>query len=162
MFTTSGERKVIPSKVTTDISCYISDEFLEEQRFFTEILNFIWDVVQTDYFKLFHSRGFDHYQIYPWFNLQKYEPPNGHFNSWHCEHSLSSEQAVSRVAAWMLYLNTLDEGYTEFFHQKKSIQPEKGKLLVWPSFYTHIHKGNPVKTQIKYIMTGWITGATQL
>ena len=146
------------SKKTTDISCCLTDDFLLKYSFFKNILDFLWVSVTSDYFKDFHSRCFDYYEIFPSFVLQKYEPPGGHFNKWHCEYDLNTKYTITRVAAWMLYLNSLDEGCTEFFHQNKTIKPEKGKLLIWPSFYTHIHKGNPVKTKNKYIMTGWITG----
>jgi len=29
-------------------------------------------------------------------------------------------------------------------------------MLVWPSQFTHIHRGNPPLSNDKYIITGWI------
>jgi len=56
------------------------------------------------------------------------------------------------------YLNDVtDEGETEFFYQKRIIQPRKGLTLIWPASWTHTHKGVPSLTQEKYIITGWIS-----
>ena len=58
----------------------------------------------------------------------------------------------------MIYLNTLtDRGETEFFYQQHFESAERGKLLIWPSDWTHLHRGVPSPTQTKYILTGWFT-----
>jgi hypothetical protein len=56
----------------------------------------------------------------------------------------------------MVYLNTLtDRGETEFFYQNHFEEPKEGKLVIWPSDWTHLHRGVPSLTQTKYILTGW-------
>jgi len=61
-----------------------------------------------------------------------------------------------RCAVWMLYLNDdYDGGETEFLYQHKRIKPETGKMLIWPSGYTHAHRGGLVTYGTKYIVTGW-------
>ena len=56
----------------------------------------------------------------------------------------------------MMYLNDVtDNGETEFLHQNLKIIPEKGKLVIWPSDWTHTHRGITSTTQEKYIITGW-------
>jgi hypothetical protein len=56
----------------------------------------------------------------------------------------------------MTYLNTVtDGGETEFFWQKIKVKPEKGLTLIWPSDFTHTHRGIPSPSQKKYIVTGW-------
>jgi hypothetical protein len=56
----------------------------------------------------------------------------------------------------MVYLNDVEEGgETEFLYQGLKIKPEKGTLVVWPSSYTHVHRGNPPYSNDKYIITGW-------
>ena len=56
----------------------------------------------------------------------------------------------------MTYLNNVtDKGETEFLHQKLKIKPEIGKTLIWPTDFTHTHRGIPSPTQEKYIVTGW-------
>ena len=61
------------------------------------------------------------------------------------------------MAAWMIYLNDVtDAGETVFPTQKKQFKPCAGDLLLWPSYWTHPHKGIPSPTQTKYIATGWL------
>jgi hypothetical protein len=57
----------------------------------------------------------------------------------------------------MTYLNDVtDGGETEWKYQKLKIQPRKGLTVIWPTDWTHTHRGLPSKTQDKYIMTGWL------
>jgi hypothetical protein len=84
-------------------------------------------------------------------------PPGGGYHVWHSERMHGSQQFNSRHVAWMIYLNDMPEGEaeTEFFHQKLRIQPTAGTVVLWPAAYTHLHRGNTVYTQDKYILTGW-------
>ena len=88
--------------------------------------------------------------------LQK-TPPRGGYHFWHCE-SFNNETGT-RALAWMIYLNDIPtgEGETEFLWQKLRVQPEAGKCLIWPTQFTHTHRGNPVYSTTKYIATGWYT-----
>ena len=57
----------------------------------------------------------------------------------------------------MFYLNDVKEGgETEFYHQKIKIKPKKGTAVIWPSFYTHLHKGNVPVSNNKYILNVWL------
>ena len=92
----------------------------------------------------------------PSFNIQKYFPGD-HFSKIHTERSSTSTS--HRVFAWMTYLNNLDKnagGSTKFEHFDISIEPKKGKTLIWPAEWTHAHSGDFVKSGIKYIITGWM------
>jgi uncharacterized protein YjiS (DUF1127 family) len=77
------------------------------------------------------------------------------YHVWHCENEgLSSK---SRLLAFMIYLNDVDEGgETEFLYQHKRIKAEEGKLLIWPAQFTHTHRGNMPISNTKYVLTGWI------
>jgi len=88
--------------------------------------------------------------------LQK-TPPRGGYHFWHCENF--TKDTADRVLAWMIYLNDIPsgEGETEFIWQKRRIQQEAGKCLIWPAAFTHTHRGNPVYSATKYIATGWYT-----
>ena len=46
-------------------------------------------------------------------------------------------------------------GETEFLYQSMRIEPEVGKLLIWPAGFTHKHRGNPPLEGQKTYMTGW-------
>lgn len=82
-------------------------------------------------------------------------PAGGGFHNWHNEHT--HHATCDRVLAWMIYLNDLPdgEGETEFLHQRTRINAEKGKCVMFPSGFTHCHRGNPPLTTTKYIVTGW-------
>ena len=59
----------------------------------------------------------------------------------------------------MIYLNDIpveNGGATDFLHQKVSLQPSKGTVVMWPAAYTHMHRGAFLTGDIdKYISTGW-------
>ena len=68
---------------------------------------------------------------------------------WHCEVNNISE--ARRFLLCMLYLNDVDEGgETEFLYQSKRIEPIVGKTLIWPAYFTHLHRGNPPLKGEKY------------
>lgn len=96
-------------------------------------------------------------QIDIWFEEVKLQktPPRGGFHDWHCE--VFHLSTVDRALVWMLYLNDIPEGEgeTEFLWQGLRVQPKAGTMLIWPAFYTHIHRGNAVYSYNKYIATGY-------
>ena len=89
------------------------------------------------------------------FNIGKYLPGQ-HFQKIHCERAgLSS---LHRLLAFMTYLNDVEEGGSTYFnHYDLDIKPKKGLTLLWPAEWTHSHKGNVLKSGLKYIITGWLT-----
>lgn len=90
------------------------------------------------------------------FKIQKTSPGEG-YHIWHHEWS-DNDVCIKRVLAWTLYLNDIEEGgETEFLYQSCRIQPKKGTVCVFPSFFTHTHRGNPPLKKDKYIVTGWVS-----
>ena len=88
------------------------------------------------------------------FNLQYYKPGGG-YHLWHCERQSSSRSNTYRHLVWMVYLNDVPNGGTEFFHQQQYIEAEKAKCAIWPSDWTWHHKGRKSETHEKIIATGW-------
>ena len=84
-------------------------------------------------------------------NIQKYKPNEG-FKQWHYENNGVN---ISRHLVFMTYLNTCKKAGTEFFYQNKTFKCNQGDTLIWPAAWTHTHKGQISKTEIKYIITGW-------
>ena len=86
------------------------------------------------------------------YNFQKYETKEDGFKSWHSEHGpgLSSH----RMLAWMIYLNNAKSG-TEFMYHS-NVNAKRGRCVIWPSGFTHCHRGAPNKG-LKYIVTGWVS-----
>ncbi len=104
-------------------------------------------------------------QQYPWSNsyaafgleypvvCQDY-PPGGGFLEWHTERVAAGS---SRHLVFMTYLTGCgaDEGgSTEFLHQEVCAVPEPGLTLIWPTDWTHTHRGQPA-TVPKTVVTGW-------
>ena len=82
------------------------------------------------------------------YQVQKSQP--GDFYIWH------HDQATNRRLTFLWYLNDVyEDGYTEFLDGTR-IQPETGKLILFPASWTHVHRGFPPKHETKYICTGWI------
>lgn len=81
----------------------------------------------------------------------------GHFQQWHCERGTAEYPVSARWLVFMTYLNTVVEGgHTEFREQALSIQPQQGLTLIWPTDWTHMHRGLPVIQGDKAIITGWL------
>jgi Rps23 Pro-64 3,4-dihydroxylase Tpa1-like proline 4-hydroxylase len=80
----------------------------------------------------------------------------GEFYHWHIDggsHEFSQRQLV---AVW--YLNDVPGpgGTTEFLFQDIKIKPEAGKLVLFPPFWTHEHRGAMLEQGVKYIATTWV------
>jgi hypothetical protein len=97
----------------------------------------------------------------PIFNMQRYAPGEG-FRSWHCDWTTSREatEPIRRVLAWILDLNTLTKGGTEFHWQDQHEKAERVKLLIFPASHSHAHRGRVSQEHTKTIATGWINAGT--
>jgi len=91
------------------------------------------------------------------YNVQRYLP--GEYYHWHIDggsHQFSQRQLV---ALW--YLNDVEGpgGETEFLYQDVAVRPERGKLALFPPFWTHEHRAATVQQGVKYIATTWVVFA---
>lgn len=137
-------------KVSTDISVGMEDMDIVPYSF--ELKNCV-----EEYKKVFPvlNKHLASWAMRELINIQRYKPGEGFFG-WHTENSnlISSH----RIMAFMTYLNTVESGgETEWFHQEVKIKPEKGLTLIWPSDWTHLHRGCIAKKEKKYIATGWFS-----
>ena len=92
------------------------------------------------------------------FHLQRYQA--GQYYDWHVDADHPKLSSRQLVALW--YLNTVDPGAggaTEFARQGISVQPLQGSLLLFPPFWTHVHRSSPLQSGTKYIATTWINFA---
>lgn len=125
-----------------------------------------WQDVDRTLFKSLGLAIREFRQQFPYFNgsfkdmgygLQRTAP--GEFYHWHIDggsHEFSQRQLV---AIW--YLNDVEGpgGETEFLYQQIKIKPEAGKLVLFPPFWTHEHRGATLQEGIKYIATTWVVFA---
>jgi len=92
------------------------------------------------------------------FMMHKSEPRGG-YHVWHKD---TGPNTSTRILTWLLYITVPDEGgETEFLNQSLRCLPEKNKLVIFPSGFTHIHRGNPSLKGSKLYLTGYFieTGA---
>ena len=86
--------------------------------------------------------------------IQRTDP--GEYYHWHIDGGSHEFAMRQLVAIW--YLNSLENqgGETEFQYQDVSVTPEAGKLLLFPPFWTHLHRGSTLQSGRKYIATTWV------
>jgi hypothetical protein len=89
------------------------------------------------------------------------EMKTGDFYDWHADFDGDTLVNIdgNRCITAIWYLNTLDEdqgGCTEFWGGKK-VRPKQGMLLFFPSTWTYLHRGAPVKNSgVKYTCITWL------
>ena len=118
---------------------------------------------------LFRSLGMaihEFRETYPFFKgpfkdsgyaIQRTNP--GEFYHWHIDGGSHEFSLRQLVAVW--YLNDVPGpgGTTDFSYQKVRIRPKAGKLLLFPPFWTHEHRGATLEQGVKYIATTWVVFA---
>ena len=68
----------------------------------------------------------------------------------------SDAKTSLRVLSFITYLNDVDVGgETEFALQQRRIKAKKGRTIIFPSEWSHLHRGVPSPNQEKYITAGW-------
>ena len=142
-------------KISTDISFLPTD--LQDERWgksLQRIINTVEEARQNWITQYYMGLDVvDPFQINFTFNIQRFLPGEG-YHKFHSERA--SFETRDRVGVWMIYLNDVtDRGWTEFFYQQHYEIPKAGKIVCWPSDWTHTHRGISSPTEKKYILTGW-------
>ena len=119
-----------------------------------EFNNVFWNQAYASYRAEFDTlNSYGKHSIFT-YKVQK-TVPGGGYHVWHCEND--SIQNSRRIAVYNLYLNDVVKGgETEFLYQSERVEAKEGRLVIFPSSYTHTHRGNPPLRGNKYIMTGWV------
>lgn len=82
--------------------------------------------------------------------LRKYDKMVG---GYHAMHSDVSHRTITRCAAGILYLNTIEDGgETKFPVLDREIKPVKGRFVLFPPYYTHMHYGEISKKNDRYVV----------
>lgn len=92
-------------------------------------------------------------------NLQKYLARKGNYNHWHSEvfPQAGSTEPLHRVLLFQFYLNDVEKGgATNFYYQKRLVQPRQGRLIIAPAGFTHTHRGEVPESSDKYVITSWV------
>ena len=146
----------------------IDDQLFENTTsYFSDYLNNYLEYTNNNSPNMFHDLG---YQV------QK-TTPGGHY-AWHHDYMSNplmntiyrdssgfvNQWVQSRIYTFILYLNDrtdeADNGRTQFYNcgVSKSIVPKAGKLLLFPANPFWVHRGEPLTTGVKYLITGWCCG----
>lgn len=67
----------------------------------------------------------------------KWFKPGYSFNSWHCEHTKAHS---TRILCFQIYLSDHQCG-TEFYDPNTTVHSKKGRAVIFPTFWTHVHRG---------------------
>ena len=88
------------------------------------------------------------------YNVQRTQ--EGEYYHWHVDMGPGDQSQRQLVALW--YLNDVPGpgGATEFYHQELSVQPTEGALVLFPPYWTHVHRNSPLEKGVKYIATTWV------
>ena len=91
------------------------------------------------------------------YTMMKYVPGSVGY-TWHNDFMYDdfSPNGGVRTVTWLFYINDDYEGGETEFHWGRKIKPEQGKLVLFPSTWCMIHRGNPVITGTKYLGVGWL------
>ena len=94
---------------------------------------------------------------FTYWKIKKYKAPDDGYNVYHTDWG-TQDGIIKRTVSAIFYLNDVEEGgETEFYHYDIKIKPKKGRLILFPSFYTHLHKGHKPISDDKYTAMCWIT-----
>jgi hypothetical protein len=138
-------------KRSTDLLLTNNPEFVEEDKVLFEAL----------------SKGLQEYRnqvpYFPWldplsdsgYTLQRTLP--GEFFTWHTDASVNLRKGIMRAITFIWYLNDVKGpgGCTEFVNGLQ-VQPEEGKMFMFPAELSVVHRGVSPEKETKYIVTGWI------
>jgi len=83
----------------------------------------------------------------------KHFKPGESFYTWHSENNMTYPH---RVLAMQIYLSNHNCG-TEFSNYNKTIKSDIGKVVLFPAYFTHTHRGQICpENKDRYIITGYV------
>ena len=147
---------MVNERISRKDTSFVLSQFFEYNQISKVCNDIIWQSLSHYVSKYEFLKNISFYN--PTLRLQKTDISGG-FHQWHCENPyVTNDLEKDRILAWMVYLNDdFEGGETEYLHFAKRVNPKKGTLMVWPTGFTHLHRGNQVLGgNPKYILTGWI------
>ena len=158
---TTGFATINKKKKSTDIRIYGEPEWVEEEKYFHDMIRkamkkyetFLLKMDVDDQVKKSMSDILIESHVYPP-QIQRTEP--NEYYHWHHDQSRNSNW---KLFTYIIYLNDVEEdsGGTTEFSCGKNIQPKAGKIIFFPSTWTYFHRGKTLEKGIKYIATNGLT-----
>eukprot|EP00607_Mallomonas_marina_P010977 CAMPEP_0182424242 /NCGR_PEP_ID=MMETSP1167-20130531/10416_1 /TAXON_ID=2988 /ORGANISM="Mallomonas Sp, Strain CCMP3275" /LENGTH=203 /DNA_ID=CAMNT_0024603889 /DNA_START=318 /DNA_END=929 /DNA_ORIENTATION=- len=92
------------------------------------------------------------------FRLKRYLNDDTEFHDYHIDGFHDQPGFPVRIIAVLIYFNNVSEGgETVFLQQGKKIEPRCGRVVMFPTSYTHVHGGRKPISDHKYIAATFIT-----
>ena len=147
---TVGDNKLVPdAKKSTEMVITPNEYNVYAKNYLSHLSSCL-----EEYKKKYpYSNSVAEFSCYENIKIQHYKPGEGFYN-WHAENEGYGETKL-RHLVFMTYLNTVDNAGTEFYHQDITTPCEKGLTVIWPSAWTHFHRGVTNNEKEKFIITGW-------
>jgi 2OG-Fe(II) oxygenase superfamily len=119
--------------------------FNEVMKQFIEFIPRYYEDVDASWKQEIEFKYLPHFQHYN---------PGGGYHAWHCD---ATGETVNRHLVFLLYLNDVPGGGTEFRGHDYVCEAKKGKVLMFPANFCYPHRSQISQTHEKYILTGWAT-----
>jgi 2OG-Fe(II) oxygenase superfamily len=88
------------------------------------------------------------------YKIQHYRRNEGHFD-WHFD--ALGPGAWERQLAMVIYLNSVHDGGETCFHrQNLKLKPVAGDAVFFPTFWTHMHRGETPRSEDKYVISSFV------
>ena len=146
----TGERVDTLVKESTDIK--ISSNYFEHP--FSEYRIKLQEFLEDYTNKYEELKSYEYFNVNRSYNIQHYKPGQG-YKKLHCERMAKNTTDI--VLVFMTFLNSVENAGTHFKYQNRVYDCIEGNTLIWPSDFTHTHKGIINNQKDKYIVTGWFS-----
>jgi hypothetical protein len=154
---TTGFATINKKKKSTDIRIYGEPEWVEEEKYFHDMIRkamkkyetFLLKMNVDDEVKKQMSGMLMNSHIHPP-QIQRTKP--GQYYRWHHDKKYPPDWSLF---TYIIYLNDVekDSGGTTDFSCGKIIQPKAGKIIFFPCAWTYYHCGTTLEKGVKYIAT---------
>ena len=138
-------------KDSTDVMFFYDSHHPIIKKYFSEL-----NKGCTEYLKKYALTGLHKANRY---TLIQHYKPGGGYKKFHYErgsYGTTDDCVATRSLVYMTYLNDVKiGGETEWYYQKLKVKPKKGLSLIWPTDFTHTHRGIVAPKEDKWIATGW-------
>ena len=92
------------------------------------------------------------------FRIKRYVDDGTEHHAYHADSGQEAPCAPRRVLAILLYFNSVEEGgETAFLQQGIRVMPKCGRVVMFPTAFTHVHAGLPPRKGIKYNAVNFLT-----
>ena len=129
----------------TEIPSPNESGYNEVMKQFVEFIPRYYEDVDASWKQEIEFKNLPHFQHYK---------PGGGYHAWHCD---ATGETVNRHLVFLLYLNDVPGGGTEFRGASYVCDAKKGKVLMFPANFCYPHRSQISQTHEKFILTGWAT-----